>query len=252
MTYCIADLRSISSGFLKICIQIYIIRYIDTLNQLGLDGNPLRSIRRTLISQATQDLKKYLRTRGPPPAWYSAEEQCDPTRDLLERARDLAGGALDLSSSGLTFLPSEVADMLSVISREGDEFRKVSSVLLSKNKFLVVPSELSMLKLLRELDISDNKLGLSAPESLRSMILPALKVLNVSRNGLISLALEAIIDSLGDAGALLSAFIADGNQLERFPRNLRNIYSLRELSFANNLLKTIDGDLRCLEKIEVC
>jgi Leucine-rich repeat (LRR) protein len=227
------------------------IRYIDTLNQLGLDGNPLRSIRRTLISQATQDLKKYLRTRGPPPAWYLAEEQCESACELLERARDLAGGALDLSSSGLTSLPSEVADMLSVISREGEEFRKVSSVLLSKNKLHVVPSELSMLNLLRDLDISDNKLGLSTPETLQCMILPALKILNVSRNGLICLTLEAIIDSLSDRGALLSALIADGNLLERFPRNLRNICSIRELSFASNALKIIDVDLRCLEKIEV-
>lgn len=40
--------------------------YIATLQRLLLEGNPIRSIRRTLLSQSTVDLKKYLCTRGPP------------------------------------------------------------------------------------------------------------------------------------------------------------------------------------------
>lgn len=33
---------------------------------MTLDGNPLRAIRRSLLSQSTHELKKYLRTRGDP------------------------------------------------------------------------------------------------------------------------------------------------------------------------------------------
>ena len=40
--------------------------------RISLDGNPIRTIRRTLLSQSTMELKTYLRTRGPPLAGQEA------------------------------------------------------------------------------------------------------------------------------------------------------------------------------------
>ena len=40
--------------------------YISTLQRLLVDGNPIRTIRRYLLTQSTVNLKKYLCTRGPP------------------------------------------------------------------------------------------------------------------------------------------------------------------------------------------
>jgi hypothetical protein len=40
--------------------------YISTLQRLLVEGNPIRTIRRSLLTQSTVHLKKYLCTRGPP------------------------------------------------------------------------------------------------------------------------------------------------------------------------------------------
>lgn len=108
----------------------YSLGYISTLSKILLDGNPIRTIRRTLlIMQATNDLKGYLRTRGDPmegqtdsdviakeskavkraPVASSSSTKVDgplktnapvanPLTQYLERkVRDMIGGSLDLS-----------------------------------------------------------------------------------------------------------------------------------------------------------
>jgi len=40
--------------------------YNKALQRLQIEGNPIRTIRRTLLTQSTEELKKYLRTRGGP------------------------------------------------------------------------------------------------------------------------------------------------------------------------------------------
>ena len=42
------------------------IGYLNSLQRLVVEGNPIRSIRRALLSSSTTDLKAFLRTRGPP------------------------------------------------------------------------------------------------------------------------------------------------------------------------------------------
>lgn len=60
-----------------------------------LDGNPIRAIRRTLLTQSTHDLKKYLRTRGPPLEGTEAkketqdDEKGSSERELIRRMRDI-------------------------------------------------------------------------------------------------------------------------------------------------------------------
>ncbi|POM68518.1 hypothetical protein PHPALM_15316 [Phytophthora palmivora] len=49
--------------------------YLKYLNHLLVEGNPLRSIRRSIISAGTEPLKKYLRTRGGPPEGVDAMEE---------------------------------------------------------------------------------------------------------------------------------------------------------------------------------
>jgi len=170
---------------------------------------------------------------------------------LVERTRDLAGGILDLSHSDLARLPPEVLMLLASLSREEEDGRKITSVLLARNKFSVVPAEFSALKLLRELDISDNKLGVTDPETLQHMQMPALRILNVSRNGMTFLHLEAIVEALAESRTLLSVLLAEGNQLDRFPRNIHKVYAVRELSLAGNRIRKIDVALGGLEKLEV-
>jgi leucine-rich repeat protein SHOC2 len=88
------------------------IGYMDTLQRFSflsspslsslslrflLDGNPIRAIRRTLLTQSTHDLKKYLRTRGPPleGSQGEKEEELQSTgkgktqQELIRRMRDI-------------------------------------------------------------------------------------------------------------------------------------------------------------------
>lgn len=62
------------------------------LNSIVLDGNPLRSIRRSLLTQSTADLKKYLRTRGGEPEYIKAQESAYNFADITpfdERLREM-------------------------------------------------------------------------------------------------------------------------------------------------------------------
>ena len=57
-----------------------------------LDGNPLRTIRRSLLTQSTSELKKYLRTRGPEPPYIQAQEAAFHFADIDifdERLREM-------------------------------------------------------------------------------------------------------------------------------------------------------------------
>lgn len=66
------------------------IGYMKSLSRLIVEGNPIRSIRRTLLAP-TSSLKKYLRTRGRPPA--------DLPEDMLEMDGS-EGAALDAKAVG--------------------------------------------------------------------------------------------------------------------------------------------------------
>ncbi|CAN0131997.1 unnamed protein product, partial [Hapterophycus canaliculatus] len=47
--------------------------YLPELHRLAVDGNPLRTVRRSLLSGGASSLKKYLRTRGPCPSYPGLE-----------------------------------------------------------------------------------------------------------------------------------------------------------------------------------
>ena len=78
--------------------------YIASLDRLLIDGNPIRTIRRSLIGQSTADLKTFLRSRGAMPPYINADSEYNsggPPEDALksqiqERARE-ATDVLDLS-----------------------------------------------------------------------------------------------------------------------------------------------------------
>lgn len=59
--------------------------YLKHLNHFIVDGNPLRAIRRSVISSGCESLKKYLRTRGPPPVGVDVLEE---ERDELQLERE--------------------------------------------------------------------------------------------------------------------------------------------------------------------
>jgi hypothetical protein len=69
---------------------------VFTPDSFLLEGNPIRAIRRTLLTQSTHDLKKYLRTRGPPlgSAAGTIGGDCESTadgkgREMVRRMREI-------------------------------------------------------------------------------------------------------------------------------------------------------------------
>jgi Leucine-rich repeat (LRR) protein len=53
------------------------IGWMTSLQRFGAEGNPIRSIRRTVLTQSTVELKNYLRTRGPPAGSHGAGTSLD-------------------------------------------------------------------------------------------------------------------------------------------------------------------------------
>lgn len=79
----------------RYCVYVSINSMV-TLNhflyRILLDGNPMRSIRRSLLTQSTTDLKRYLRTRGPEPDYVQKQEASYHFADISpfdERLREM-------------------------------------------------------------------------------------------------------------------------------------------------------------------
>lgn len=144
--------------------------YLKHLNHIITDGNPLRAIRRSILSAGCESLKKYLRTRGgPPPGVDAMEEEVDELQlhqEKLARAkagsapaapkagkldylfRDAAAsGTLDFSDKGVVEIPSELV---------GQVFSFATTLLhlnLSKNRLTHLPAEIGELSALLVSDI---------------------------------------------------------------------------------------------------
>lgn len=136
--------------------------YLKHLNHIILDGNPLRAIRRAVLSGGCEALKKYLRTRGSPPVGVDVlEEEVDELQ--MQRDRDRAAkaglseeesakscgkfdyvfreanssGTLDMTGKGITAVPQEIGG------------RTFASTLLhlnlSKNRLTALPASIGEL-----------------------------------------------------------------------------------------------------------
>lgn len=139
--------------------------YLKHLNHIILDGNPLRAIRRSVLSSGCEALKKYLRTRGSPPVGVDVlEEEVDELQVQRDRERAAkaglseeesakscgkldyifreanSSGTLDLTGKGFAVLPQEIGG------------RMFASTLLhlnlSKNRLIRLPASVGELHVL--------------------------------------------------------------------------------------------------------
>lgn len=139
--------------------------YLKHLNHIIIDGNPLRAIRRSILSAGCESLKKYLRTRGgPPPGVDAMEEEVDELQLHQERlARAKAGGSAaapkagkldylfrDAAASGtLEFSDKGVVEVPSELVGQGFNFATTLLHLnLSKNRLTQLPASVSELSAL--------------------------------------------------------------------------------------------------------
>ncbi|CAM9618925.1 unnamed protein product [Scytosiphon promiscuus] len=224
--------------------------YLPELHRLAVDGNPLRTVRRSLLSGGASSLKKYLRTRGPCPPYPGLEvaDEDDTagggegglSDDAVQAtARSaLETGTLDLEGRGVSLLPPGLFDdarMLSAVTRAK----------LSGNKLLTLPSEISRCENLTAIEADNNELR-SLPSALTHM---SLNRLSLRRNSLSSPStVEAFLTppAIAPPGSLpLSISIREldlsSNDLGEVPPSIFACRGLQTLLLSYNSLSNVSG-----------
>lgn len=143
--------------------------YLKHLHHIVVDGNPLRTIRWSIVSAGSEALKKYLRSRGPPPVGVDVmEEEVDEfalpqhgyeasaqsgdgsvgSPHTIKMFREAASsGTLDMTSYGLRSVPVELD-----ASNNNSSWNFAATLLhlnLSKNGLEALPSEIGGLLALK-------------------------------------------------------------------------------------------------------
>lgn len=234
--------------------------YLKDLHHLMVEGNPLRTIRRAVISGGSEVLKKYLRTRGGPPVGVEAlEEEFDEfaLRDKQQQSELLLGattaaenissqheylfrdaassGSLQLISMGLMSLPPHL---------QGHGKFNFSATLvqlnLSKNKIGVLPKEIGELAALQSLIAEECALTEIHPSISN---LAQLQHLRLRKNLLKSEAIDAMISSTSQAGICGSLKELDlgNNVLTTVPTKLTLLKYLDTLLMSFNRIHSLDG-----------
>jgi Leucine-rich repeat (LRR) protein len=229
--------------------------YLKHLNHFVVDGNPLRAIRRAVISAGCESLKKYLRTRGAPPvgvdvleeerdelqmqrerlahAQGSAEEVAPPASEYTTQFRAAAAsGSMILTNSALAALP---ADLLG----QG-QFRFGSTLLhlnLSSNQLKALTASVGELLSLKTLTVENNEL-----QSLHPSIaaLPQLELLRLRENQLSAGSIAAFLGDSPALGRTLKELDLRNNNLSTLPVELSHLRSLETLLAAYNRLETLE------------
>eukprot|EP01138_Halocafeteria_seosinensis_P006692 gb/GECG01006841.1/.p1 GENE.gb/GECG01006841.1/~~gb/GECG01006841.1/.p1 ORF type:complete len:859 (+),score=100.56 gb/GECG01006841.1/:1-2577(+) len=79
----------------------YTLGFVHSLNKIALDGNPLRTIRRSVWSAGAEELKKYLRSRAPEDLAHQLEEEAAAASAELRKAGQIAKRAGNHAGSNL-------------------------------------------------------------------------------------------------------------------------------------------------------
>ncbi|XP_021754857.1 plant intracellular Ras-group-related LRR protein 6-like isoform X2 [Chenopodium quinoa] len=228
---------------------------MTTLRKLVLIGNPMRTIRSTLVSGPTTALLKYLRSRLP-----SAQEAevSTPTKDnIVAMAARLSLTSKEISLGGmdLTSVPLEVCS--------SNEITKVD---LSRNSIEELPVALSACSSLEVLLLSKNKIKDWPGEVLK--LLPNLTCLRLDNNplrqipmngfeavpGLLILDLSGCVASLPGSSAFaslphLQELYLRRVQLHEVPSDILKLQKLQILDLSQNSLCSIPEGFQNLSSL---
>ncbi|CEG38811.1 Leucine-rich repeat protein [Plasmopara halstedii] len=229
--------------------------YLKYLNHLSVYGNPLRAIRRSVVSAGCESLKKYLRTRGlPPDGSEFLEEERDEFQiererlaykgsgthegqplasDCSTKFRDAAASrTLDLTNSCLYVLPSDLVGK--------GRFSFGSTLIhlnLSLNHLRLLPAVIGELMFLKTLTADENDL-----EILHSSIaaLPRLEVLRLRKNYLTADAIADFLRNSTTLGTTLKEIDLRSNKLSIIPVETGQLRSLENLLLSHNQIEALD------------
>ncbi|KAF8413904.1 hypothetical protein HHK36_001900 [Tetracentron sinense] len=250
---------------------------MTTLRKLLLTGNPMRTLRSSLVSGPTHALLKYLRTRVSAGEESGAAISSTKEDQISMAARSsLSSKELSLSGLSLSTVPSTVW--------ESGEIVKVD---LSRNSIPELPNELSLCVSLQVLILSGNKIKEWPSGILKSLSnLSCLKLDNnplrqIPSDAFGSLSKLQVLDLSGIAASLpehpalsnlpllqelylrrmqlretpldllsmqqLRILDLSQNSLQLIPEGFKNLTSLTELDLSNNNITALPPELGLLE-----
>ncbi|XP_076134191.1 leucine-rich repeat-containing protein 40 isoform X1 [Alosa pseudoharengus] len=212
---------------------------LPKLKSVSLEGNPLRGIRRDLLTKGTGELLKYLRSRIKDDPDGNTAEQPSTAMTLPSQANiDVHSiktlKTLNYSEKQKALIPDDVFD-----AAEGGP---VSCVNFSKNQLTAVPPRLVELKdTVSDVNLGFNKLT-SIP--LEFCMLKQLNHVDLRNNFL-----SALPPELKDL-AKLRSIILSFNRFKAFPDVLYKIPTLETILMSNNQVGAVDPiQLKMLDKL---
>ncbi|KAL5208238.1 hypothetical protein ABZP36_032673 [Zizania latifolia] len=227
---------------------------MTTLRKLMLTGNPMRTLRSSLVSGPTTVLLKHLRSR------LSSDEGSGSTQtkdDQIAAARrlSLSSKELDLSGLGVTSVPPAAWETNDVVKLD-----------LSKNSLEALPNELALCSSLQALILSNNKIKRWPGTVVSSLArLSLLKIDNNPLEEILSTDLEAlstleVLDLSGNTSSLPEPSVVSAlphlqelylrrMKLNGFPDGLWGLKQLRILNLSQNYLTTVPEGIKDLTSL---
>ncbi|OQS04834.1 hypothetical protein THRCLA_02954 [Thraustotheca clavata] len=211
--------------------------YLKELNHLLVDGNSMRAIRRSIISSGCEALKKYLRTRGKPPAGVDAlEEEMDEfagegvnmmgvNENVFREAA--ASGVLDFTGKLLRAVPEATWMLEPLVSN-------LSTLNLTKIGLSELPEQLGLCLQLHTLIAEENQLE-SLPQAIFQM--PSLIHVRLRKNSLT----EAAFGDNFTSRMKLKELDLRNNALCALPQNIYRLKALYTLLLSYNRISTLDN-----------
>lgn len=249
---------------------------MTSLRRLVLTGNPIRTLRSSLVTGPTPALLKFLRSRLP------AEEESGTTSESKEKVIAMAS-RLSLSSKELSL----GGHGLSVVPPQVWETSDITKLDLSRNSIEDLPLQLSSCTSLETLILSRNKIKvwpsviLKSLQNLVCLKLDSNPLTKIPSDGFEAASKLQILDLSGNAGCLpeypsfssllqlqelylrrmqisevrtdivnlpkLRILDMSQNSIQLIPEGFKNATSLQELRFSDNNISLLPPELGLLE-----
>lgn len=228
--------------------------HMRALTRVALEGNPLRSIRRSVLTAGTEALKKYLRSRdagdggggdasngGGSGGGAGAAGGVDVDVVAREAAAD---GVILLGSLGLDALP-ELLFLEEGVKQRGTVLRA------SRNALTALPATLAAVRGLTQVEVAHNAFT-ELPAVLAQLPVASLDAAHNRLTapgfdaGLAAAAPDALRAGLGGS---LTALDLSNNALQHVPRALAALPALRSLSMAYNRIASDEAGCAPLQAL---
>lgn len=205
--------------------------YNKSLQRFQIEGNPIRTIRRTLLTQSTEDLKKYLRTRG-------AALVNTPAVDTEYNNNSSSSSSGSGSSKSGSYVTAGTSSTQPITSAIGNSHSHSSS--LNHKSASITTTNMSKIEYNEEGDVIVNDVNTLLLYRVRDISTAG--ILDLSKLNLTNLPISIISNNLQKRGLNLSSIVnlnLSGNQLSLvsiIESQLCLLVGLKVLDLSNNCL----------------